>query len=334
MRINRFHAFLLGCLILGLLGPSLALSQQGGGRKGGGKNRGQWGGGGGGFQWGGGKGGKGGFGGGKGGGFKFDSDTFFNKLSNGKDVITVSELAESPWDPKQKENMNAFLTKKGVTTGQMSRALYKEFLEERMAQFRNGGGWGKKGGDKGGGGGGAPAADPKLDAEAEAAFKKADRNGDNVLSPDEMPAELKAALGQWDTNKNGVIELNEFKAYYRDLKSKQQVVGAITGVNPESPEDARPAVYTAGKLPKDIPPWFAQLDNDQDGQVGLYEWKSAGKSVDEFIKMDLNGDGFLTCEEVLRYQKLIKANPDLAKPGGGAAPTFQGGGNRRGNRGG
>src|SRR5262249_14533478 len=69
---------------------------------------------------------------------------------------------------------------------------------------------------------------------------------------------------------------------------------------PEEEEPKR-VVYRAGKLPKELPPWFQQIDKDGDGQIGLYEWKNSGRPLDEFFKIDRNGDGFLTVEEVLRY---------------------------------
>jgi hypothetical protein len=72
-------------------------------------------------------------------------------------------------------------------------------------------------------------------------------------------------------------------------------------------EEKRPAVYKYGNLPKELPAWFAQLDTDKDGQVGLYEWKKGGGDIRKFMEMDRNGDGFLTVEEVLRYQKMVAA---------------------------
>ena len=95
---------------------------------------------------------------------------------------------------------------------------------------------------------------------------------------------------------------------------------------PPPEEEKRPVVYRAGKLPKELPPWFAQLDEDKDGQVGLYEWKKAGRPLNEFQAIDLNGDGFITVEEALRYVKVQGKNIASAVPGAGVGgtPTFGG----------
>jgi EF hand len=95
---------------------------------------------------------------------------------------------------------------------------------------------------------------------------------------------------------------------------------------PPPEEEKRPVVYRVGKLPKELPPWFAQLDEDKDGQVGLYEWKKAGRPLNEFQAIDLNGDGFITVEEALRYGKAQGKNIASAAPGAGvgATPTFGG----------
>jgi Ca2+-binding EF-hand superfamily protein len=57
-------------------------------------------------------------------------------------------------------------------------------------------------------------------------------------------------------------------------------------------------------LPKGVATLFKELDKDGDGQIGLYEWKG---SPAEFREYDLNGDGFITPDELLRYLKQ-KAN--------------------------
>ncbi|QDV53126.1 hypothetical protein [Gimesia fumaroli] len=44
---------------------------------------------------------------------------------------------------------------------------------------------------------------------------------------------------------------------------------------------------------------FVPQDSDQDGQIGLYEWrKNNPTKLGEFFTMDLNGDGFLTPREI------------------------------------
>jgi Ca2+-binding EF-hand superfamily protein len=58
-----------------------------------------------------------------------------------------------------------------------------------------------------------------------------------------------------------------------------------------------------GISPKSLPPWFKDLDTDGDGQVALYEWRRAGKSIDEFREYDLNDDGFITADEVIQVMK-------------------------------
>ena len=52
-------------------------------------------------------------------------------------------------------------------------------------------------------------------------------------------------------------------------------------------------------LPKNLPPWFKELDTDHDGQITLREWQARGKKLADFHKLDLNDDGFVTPEEVV-----------------------------------
>ncbi|HEX4590037.1 MAG TPA: hypothetical protein VH120_08925 [Gemmataceae bacterium] len=66
-------------------------------------------------------------------------------------------------------------------------------------------------------------------------------------------------------------------------------------------DDARPVVYRPGRQPAGLPDWFVRLDTDHDGQVGLYEWKVSGRSMEEFAAIDRNDDGLITAEEMLGY---------------------------------
>ena len=172
-----------------------------------------------------------------------------------------------------------------------------------------------------------------------------------MLNYDEMPETLRAERTQWDTNKDGFIDLNEYKAYYRARMQQRAAERGgswssqqpppewgLPSVPPVEEEEQRPVVYRAGKLPKDLPAWFQQLDTDNDGQIGLYEWKTSGRSLEEFEQIDRNGDGFLTVEEVLRYQAEAKNRRPAPSAGGEARSSTSGGegntrGRGRGNRG-
>jgi uncharacterized protein (TIGR03067 family) len=58
-----------------------------------------------------------------------------------------------------------------------------------------------------------------------------------------------------------------------------------------------------GIVPEGLPPWFEKLDTNEDGQISLLEWRKAGKKVEDFRKLDVNGDGFITADEVLPPEK-------------------------------
>lgn len=65
---------------------------------------------------------------------------------------------------------------------------------------------------------------------------------------------------------------------------------ALHSEPPVSAEGARPSV--GGTLPA----WCVEHDRDRDGQIGLYEWPRRERSL--FTRLDLNGDGFLTPQEL------------------------------------
>jgi Ca2+-binding EF-hand superfamily protein len=71
--------------------------------------------------------------------------------------------------------------------------------------------------------------------------------------------------------------------------------------NQPPPKNNQPPPKNNQPPPKGLPSWFKELDTDGDGQIGLYEWEAAGGEVDDFEKFDLNGDGFITAAEVLRF---------------------------------
>lgn len=249
---------------------------------------------------------------------------------------------------RQKEQMKEFLKSKGVTNNQMTEALYAEFSENRMKEFR------EKGDTR-------TEEEKKKDQQAmmKSSFDSMDLNKDGALTLEEVNSpdrrrgfgdsiREKENFERFDANKNGKIEYDEFMKYIEvrteerekrreERKDEKKEEGGAAKVDDL---EARPTVFRYGKMPKELPSWFNDLDGDKDAQVGLYEWKQQGKDVKEFLAMDANGDGFVTAEEHVRFEKAKSKGVDLktAMAGSGRPPergAFGGmGGQPGGGRGG
>jgi len=215
------------------------------------------------------------------------------------------------------------------------------------------GGYGGGGGFPSGGGGGFPGGGGRggpgggmggMLSDPEALFQRADQNRDGKITKDETRM-LQPFFEQIDTNKDGAIDLAELKVFAAAQAATSPGggpggSGGWSG-NPgggEQPrnqeiEEERPVVYRFGKLPKDFP--YAGIDKDEDGQVSLFEWRTSGKSVDDFLDRDLNGDGFLTAEEWLRGTKTSlggDSGKDKSKNFSGYPPGNMSGGRSFGGR--
>jgi Ca2+-binding EF-hand superfamily protein len=250
-------------------------------------------------------------------------DDFFNMLSRGKDVITRDDV-----DPMFQRMFDRFAERLNITNGRITREQFRQATEQMQQRMREGGMGGP------GGGGGADQQDRFIEGR----FRQSDRNGDGLLASDEMSDTLKAERDKWDKNKDGYIDLAEFKEYVRERfggnrggndaaatppASTPPAAETPSGTPmpiPEPPPDvSRPIVYRYGHLPKELPAWFADMDLDTDGQVALNEWFKGAKNLPEFRdvaaeerfpamlakfrSIDGNDDGFLTAEEVLRSMK-------------------------------
>ena len=250
-------------------------------------------------------------------------------ISGGKDVIRSTNSTRGPRDD------GSLWFHVGLTGNTISRDQFKQAMtkvKEMAASGQLPSGMNFRGGP---GGPGGPGGD--MDRRVEERFQRLDKNQDGVLSNDELTEALQGERDKYDTNHNGEIDLNEYRAYVNarmggDSKSDEGPARAPAigigpgGAAPEVEEERkRPTLLRAGNLPRDFP--YASLDTDVDGQVGLYEWKQAGRRIAEFLPMDLNNDGYLTVDEYYRWRK---QRDEVAMKSGSASGEFVRGGGRGG----
>jgi hypothetical protein len=237
-------------------------------------------------------------------------DEMFDRFARGKDVIRRDDL-----DPMMQFGFDMMARRMNITGNEITRDQARQFSEQMQARMREGGGMGGFGGGGMGGGFGGGMNQEMVDRFTEEGFRRRDRNGDGLLDANEMSDGLKAERDKWDTNKDGFIDLNEYKAYASARFGDQRGPNSNNSENPSSattivpptnpdfePDYRRPTVFRFGYLPKELPDWFAQLDVDQDGQIALHEWVKGGRPIEKFREMDSNDDDFVIAEEVLRFQ--------------------------------
>src|ERR1043166_9330871 len=85
------------------------------------------------------------------------------------------------------------------------------------------------------------------------------------------------------------------------MRARLVFVGVFAGIlfamTTHSYGQMQPPMMKKKRGMPELPPWFKKMDIDKDGQVGLWEWRKAGKDLREFNKWDLDRDGFITPEE-------------------------------------
>jgi hypothetical protein len=313
------------------------------------------------------------------GGWNKTPEERFKELAKGKDYIVIAEM---PFFFKG--GMEKYASENGITDGKLTLQQYVSYSDAFKKQMEKGGMW-NKGNPQGGGTIPIKIGDLKqggkfdikmveqkpetpeefearLKKETDAYFKRQDQNGDGVLNLDEMSPSLRANYKKFDKNKDDLIDYDECKEYMRaklkgeldgqkgenkkgDDKKGSSSSGTFEIIIELSVLEERPVVYTGTQLPAGLPAWFAELDKDKDGQIGLYEWLGAKKPLSEFKAMDRNQDGFLTPDEVLFFinggvepaaASAESGSPNTAAPGdkkgkgkfGGFPGGKKGGGNK------
>jgi hypothetical protein len=133
--------------------------------------------------------------------------------------------------------------------------------------------------------------------EADKVFRILDLNSDGELTGGELSAGLKA-----DKAFAGRVSREQYREYFaRRVEKKAETLAAALKSN-----EALMRKLNLDEFDRrtGLPEWFTTLDGDKDKQVSLYEWRRVGKDVDEFLGMDLNGDGLLTTDEYSRWARM------------------------------
>lgn len=220
---------------------------------------------------------------------KDNFDPWFDSLSGGGDTWRMDDNARKTF-----REMHRRIAKHAGATETITRVQFNEYAKVNL-QEKNSPPWRP------------PEYTPESDAER--AFREGDKDRTRRLEDAEMSEALRGTQKKWDRDGDGKIDLDEYTAYYLARMAEVPATkpdSSATNKPASAPtpfDDERPSVLRYGKLPKGLPTWFVDWDTDQDGQIGLYEWRKAGKSVDEFLKIDLNEDGFIEADEWLKYAK-------------------------------
>ncbi len=116
-------------------------------------------------------------------------------------------------------------------------------------------------------------------------FARLDRNGDGKLTADEVPEERRALverlIRRGDKDQDKALSLEEFIASRPERP----------GQEPPDPDNPRRPPFGAG-----IAGLFVALDADHDGKLSSGEISAA---ADVIRKLDKNGDGTVTAEEIM-----------------------------------
>jgi Ca2+-binding EF-hand superfamily protein len=166
-----------------------------------------------------------------------------------------------------------------------------------------------------------PGADPNEDADK--VFRALDRNSDGFLQPSEFTAKLREERLGIDPKLTGKLTKEEYRSYFHSRVStgieatiarreaeKAAEKAAVEKAQVE--KAARKGQPVKAATPR-LPDWFAELDTNMDGQIALREWRKSGRSLAQFMAMDLDGDGLLTKTEYFKYIRL-KAKSDEEPP--------------------
>lgn len=169
-----------------------------------------------------------------------------------------------------------------------------------------------------------PAAEQRMREFAASLMRRYDQNGNGTLEKDEWK-NLRGDPKEIDRNGDGIITQDEMAArltsYRRDRErgdrppDRGSASAGPSGTSGPGKSAASSSAASGRKswrflspqerLPKGLPEWFATKDADADGQVSMAEYASVWSDgmAEEFAKYDGNQDGVITPAECLARGK-------------------------------
>ena len=119
-------------------------------------------------------------------------------------------------------------------------------------------------------------------------FEQLDTNKDGKVSPAELQAQANSHFAQFDTNKDGKVTKQEAEAFMASKRGEHEKTRGEHEQKRAEREQAR----------------FAEQDANKDGKLSKQEL--ARLPGDWFERLDLNGDGFVTQDEMKEAHAAMK----------------------------
>jgi Ca2+-binding EF-hand superfamily protein len=134
----------------------------------------------------------------------------------------------------------------------------------------------------------------RVESRGRSLYRIVDHDGDGRLAPREL-IQAWERLAPWDRGK-GHLERGWLPQHHRVTIGYGALVPRPLN---RYPGDLAPA----RRPPLQGPLWFQKMDRNRDGDVSLKEWLG---SVEQFRRIDTDGDGLISLEEAERYDRRLR----------------------------
>ena len=210
----------------------------------------------------------------------FSPDSIFDRI----DADGDGEL--SPDEINAGGRTAGFLERMGLDTDRpVSRRDFSRGFEDFRRRMQEQGGFGGRGGDRGG--------------------ERGDRGGDRGRGFRDRGRDDRGEEDERDRGRDDRDRGDDREEDGRDWRSRYRSRDSRDDRGDDRRDDARRGSSSKPKQERprvtiDLPEEYDDRDFDGDGQIGLYEWRQWDRTaLADFLRFDLNGDGYLTPLELL-----------------------------------